>query len=117
MDGMDSGAICGQRSWDVPNNAISARAGPFMCKMRADEENTIIPESGEERRGCGIAYILCAAVSVVVEAAFCEELVWFCGDGCGTRVLIREMVFGLCKSCTEVTGVGSAIIPRIPTTT
>jgi hypothetical protein len=52
MDGMDSGAICGQRSWDAPNNDISARAGPFMCSMRADEENTIMPESGEERRGC-----------------------------------------------------------------
>jgi hypothetical protein len=58
-----------------------------MCKMRADEENTIMPESEEERRGCGIAYVLCVAVSVVVEAVFCEELVWFCGDGCGTHVL------------------------------
>jgi hypothetical protein len=88
-----------------------------MCKMRADEENTIMPESGEERSGCGIAHVPCVAVSVVVEAVFCKELVWFCGDGCGTRVLIREMVFGLCKSCTEGTGVGNAIILRIPTTT
>jgi hypothetical protein len=47
---MDSGAGCGQRSWDLPNNAISARADPFMCRMRADEENTIMPESREERR-------------------------------------------------------------------
>src|SRR5512141_2331799 len=87
MDGMDSGAICGQRSWDVPNNAISARAGPFMCKMRADEENTIIPESGEARRGCGITHVPWVAVSSVVEAAFCEKPAWFCGDGCGMRDL------------------------------
>jgi hypothetical protein len=58
--------------------------------MRADEENTIMPESGEERSGCGIAHAPCVAVSVVVEAVFCKELVWFCGDGCGTRVLIRD---------------------------
>ena len=51
IDGVDSGAICGHCSWDVPNNAISARAGPFMCRMRADEESTIMPESEEERRG------------------------------------------------------------------
>jgi len=50
IDGVDSGAICGQCSWDVPNNAISARAGPFMCRMRADEESTIMPESEEGRR-------------------------------------------------------------------
>jgi hypothetical protein len=70
MDGMDSGAICGQRSWDVPNNAISTRAGPFMCKMRADEENTIMPESGEERSGCGIAHVSWVAIFSVVEIAF-----------------------------------------------
>jgi hypothetical protein len=51
IDGMDSGAICGHCSWEVPNNDISVRAGPFMCRMQADEENTIMPESGEERRG------------------------------------------------------------------
>jgi hypothetical protein len=51
IDGMDSGAICGHRSWDVPNSDMSVRAGRFICRMQADEENTIIPESGEERRG------------------------------------------------------------------
>jgi hypothetical protein len=35
--------------------------------MRADEENTIMPESGEERRGGGVS--------------------WFCGDDRGTRIL------------------------------
>jgi len=35
--------------------------------MRADEENTIMPESGEERRD--------------------GESAWFCGDDRGTRVL------------------------------
>ena len=64
---MDSGAICGQSSWDLPNNAISARAGPFMCRMRADEENTIMPESGEEGRD--------------------GELAWLCGDDRGKHVL------------------------------
>lgn len=64
---MDSGAICGQSSWDLPNNAMSVRAGPFMCRMRADEENTIMPESGEERRG--------------------GEVSWFCGDDRSTHVL------------------------------
>lgn len=67
---MDSGPICGQRSWDVPNNAMSVRAAPFMCRMRADEENTIMPESGEKRIGCGIAYASRATVPSVVEAAF-----------------------------------------------
>jgi len=51
IDGIYSGAICGQSSWDVPNNAISARADPFMCRIRADEENTIRPESGEGSSG------------------------------------------------------------------
>ena len=93
---MDSGAICGQRSWDVPNNAISARAGPFMCKMRADEENTIMPESGEARRDCDLAHVPRVAVSSVsvMEAVFCEELAWFRGDDCGTRVLIGDNGLG-----------------------
>jgi hypothetical protein len=51
MNGRDSGAICAQRSWDEPNDAIKLRAGLFIYRMRADEENTIIPELGEERRG------------------------------------------------------------------
>lgn len=54
IDGMDSGVSCGQRSWDAPNNAIRARAGAFMCRMRADEENTIMSDSGEGRKGCGL---------------------------------------------------------------
>src|SRR5713226_5027494 len=87
MDGMDSGAICGQSSWDVPNNAISARAGPFMWRMRADEENTIMPESGEESSGCGIAPVLRRAVSSGSETSFCGELAWFCGDDRGMHVL------------------------------
>ncbi len=74
---MDSDGICGQRSWDVPNNAISARAGSFMCRMRADEENTIMPESGEVRRGCGIAPVLCGAGSSEPVTSFCGELAWF----------------------------------------
>ena len=74
---MDSGAICGQRSWDVPNNAISARAGPFMCRMRADEENTIMPESGEERRGCAITSMAWEVVCSDPVTLFCGELAWF----------------------------------------
>jgi hypothetical protein len=74
MEGIDSGVICGQSSWDLPNNAINARAGPFMCRMRADEENTIMPESGEERRGDP-------------ETSFCGELSWFFGNDRGTHVL------------------------------
>src|SRR5713101_3208719 len=87
MDGMDSGAICGQSSWDLPNNAISARAGPFMCRMRADEENTITPELGEERRGCCIAPVPWGAISSDPETSFCGELSWFCGNDRGTRIL------------------------------
>jgi hypothetical protein len=64
MDGMDSGVTCGQRSWDVLNNAIRARAGPFMCRMRADEENTIMPET-----------------------SFCGEVAWLCENDCGMRLL------------------------------
>ena len=69
MEGMDSSAICGQRSWDVPNNAMSARAGLFICRMRADEENTIMPELGDGRSGCGITHMSWTAVPSVVEAA------------------------------------------------
>jgi hypothetical protein len=42
--------------------------------MRADEENTIMPESGEEKRGDP-------------EASLCGELSWFCGDDRGTHIL------------------------------
>ena len=84
---MDSGAICGQSSWDLPNNAISARAGPFMCRMRADEEKTIMPESGEERRGCCIVPIPLGPVSSNPETLCCGDLAWLCGVDCGTHIL------------------------------
>jgi len=87
LEGIDSGDICGQRSWDVPNNAISARACSFMWRMRADEENTIMPESGEERRGCGIEPVPWRATSCDPETSFCRELNWFCWEDCGTRIL------------------------------
>jgi hypothetical protein len=58
-----------------------------MWRMRADEENTIMPESGEERSGCCIARIPWGAVSSVPETPFCEELAWFCSDDRGTRIL------------------------------
>src|SRR3977135_1162976 len=90
MDGMDSGTICGQSSWDLPNNAISARAGPFMWRMRPDEENTIMPESGEERRGCCIAPLPWGAVSSDPETSFCRELAWCCRDDRGTHFLSGE---------------------------
>jgi len=90
MDGMDSGPICGQRSWDAPNNAMSVRAAPFMCKMRADEENTIMPESGEKRSGCGIAHASRVAVPSVAEATFWEKPAGFCGDDCGTGSFRRN---------------------------
>ena len=87
MDGMDSGSSCGQRSWDAPNNAISVRAGAFMCRMRADEENTIMPDSGEGRRGCCLASVPWVAISSVPKTAFGEEVGWFCSDDCGTDIL------------------------------
>ncbi len=68
MDGMDSGVTCGQRSWDVLNNAIRARAGAFMCRMRADEENTIMPET-----------------------SFCGDVAWLCENDCGMRLLSGGM--------------------------
>jgi len=87
MNGMDSGAICSQSSCDAPNNAISARAGPFMWRMRPDEENTIIPESGEETRGCCIAPVPWEAVFSSPGTSFCGEVAWSCGDNRGTHIL------------------------------
>jgi hypothetical protein len=49
-----------------------------MCRMRADEENTIMPESGEESRGCGIPSVPLGAISFDSETSFCGELNWFC---------------------------------------
>jgi hypothetical protein len=49
-----------------------------MWRMRADEENTIMPESGEERRGCGIEPVPWRATSCDPETSFCGELNWFC---------------------------------------
>src|SRR5688572_32799101 len=85
MDGMDSGPICGQRSWDAPNNAMSVRAGPFMCRMRADEENTIMPESGEERRGCAITSMAWEVVCSEIGRASCRERVENSADGGGSK--------------------------------
>jgi len=90
LEGIDSGDICGQRSWDVPNNAISARACSFMWRMQADEENTIMPESGEKRSGCGIAHASRVAVPSVAEATFWEKPAGFCGDDCGTGSFRRN---------------------------
>ena len=70
---MDSGVICGQSSWDTPNNAISARAGPFMYRMRADEDSTIMPEVGEEERGYDLAPILQGIVFSVPETSCCGK--------------------------------------------
>jgi hypothetical protein len=64
---MESGLISGQRSWNVPNKAMSARAGSFMWRMRADEENTIMPESGDERKDCGIVTVPQGGVASVPE--------------------------------------------------
>ena len=64
---MESGVISGQRSWNVPNKAMSARAGSFMWRMRADEENTIMPESGGERKGGGIVTVPLGGVAAVPE--------------------------------------------------
>ncbi len=92
MDGMDSGVTCGQRSWDVLNNAIRARAGPFMCMMRADEENTIMPE-----------------------ASFCGEFAWLCENDCGMRFLSGECSPPSVQELHQTIGAGSAIIPYIST--
>jgi len=78
IDGIDSGAICGQSSWDVPNNAMSARADPFMCRIRADEENTIMPESGEGSRSRG-------------------ELPWFCRADRGIEILSEKCSSGCAR--------------------
>ena len=72
-DGIDSGAICGQSSWDVPNNVISVRAAPFMCRIRADEENTIMPESGEGSRS--------------FDRPFSGKSTWSCRDDRGIHIL------------------------------
>jgi len=57
---------------------MSARAGSFMCRMRADEENTIMPESGDERRGCGIPPVPRGAISCDPETSFWGESNWLC---------------------------------------
>lgn len=87
IDGIDSGAICGQSSWDVPNNAISARADPFMCRMRAAEENTIMPESGEGSRSCCIAPVPLRPISGGSETSFCRESPWVCRVDRGIHIL------------------------------
>jgi hypothetical protein len=87
IDGIDSGAIRGQSSWDVPNNAINARADPFMCRMRADEENTIMPESGEGSRSCCISPVLLRPISGGSETSCCGELPWFCRVDRGIYIL------------------------------
>lgn len=49
MVGMDSGARFGHRLWAPPNSAISARACPFMCRMRVGADSRITPQSYEPK--------------------------------------------------------------------
>ena len=105
IDGMDSGAICGQCSWDTPNNDINARAGPFMCKMRADEESTIMPESGEGRRG--------GCLVSIPETPFGEKLSRFCWGDCGMDILLRKWYWDIARVAPGRWLLGAVIIPHI----
>jgi hypothetical protein len=77
IDGVDSGAICGQCSWDVPNNAISGpvhscaecermrKARSCLSRRKGGERtvSSLLREPHSERRYPGFAEAIVARIS------------------------------------------------------
>ena len=55
--------------------------------MRADEENTIMPESGEERRDCGIVSVPCETASFAVKTSSGRHCRGLSGNSGDTGIL------------------------------
>lgn len=82
MGGMGSDAS----PWYAPNSATSFRADPFICNIRADGENTIMPESGNGKMGWREEAPRGRASSGPARPSWSEWIGLFLNDS-GTRVL------------------------------